>query len=76
MEVTQLMAPGLTHCIDELSNRSYIHVVDACKRCRLVRDTCKCTDKDAVTEQVALPLDATKHACASRIALDMDTEFS
>ena len=38
MEVTQLIASGMRHCMTELSDRSDMHVVNICKGCRLIKD--------------------------------------
>lgn len=75
MEVTQLIASGLTHSIAELSDRSDMHVVDVCNDCRLISDMCTCLHKGIDTQRMVFPLDTIKYAYASRIALGLNTKF-
>jgi len=76
MEVTQLIASGLSHCITELSDRSDVHLVDVCTHCRLLDDICDCEHKGNSLDKMLLPLDAIKYAYASRIALNMNIKLT
>lgn len=75
MEVTQLQASGLSHCMTELSDRSDIHVVQVCSCCRLLADMCACERQQRILEDMAMPLDAIKYIYASRVALKLDTKI-
>ena len=41
MEVTQMIASGLSHTLCELSDRSDVHIVEVCTRCKRLVGLCK-----------------------------------
>lgn len=72
MEVTQLVGSGLSHCLQELSDRSDVHVVTMCSACNLLLDICVCDPILKRPTRIALPLETIKFIYASRVALDLN----
>ena len=73
MEVTQLIASGLSHTLSELSDRSDTHIVEVCTQCKRLVGFCNCTETERILQSIVLPVDTIKYIYASRVALDLDT---
>ena len=71
MELTQLRASGLSHCLEELANRSDTVVVDVCCSCSHIKILCECMHNvSPSTYKCVLPRQSVEFAITSRVCMN------
>jgi hypothetical protein len=79
MECMQLMASGMTGCLEEFTNRSDMCVVGVCRRCRLLSIVCVCVQSggdDIGVDRVRLPYRTIRAIVSSKVALDTNVRLT
>jgi RNA polymerase Rpb2, domain 6 len=79
MECMQLMASGMTGCLEEFTNRSDMCVVGVCRRCRLLSIVCVCaqsSDDDLGVDIIRLPYRTIKAIVSSKVGLNANVRLT
>lgn len=72
MECTQLVASGLTNCLQEFINRSDMCFVDVCRGCDCLLIVCVCDEQGQKVNRMKLPYRTIKFIIASKVGFDLN----
>jgi DNA-directed RNA polymerase beta subunit len=78
MELAQLEASGMKHCLQEFIDRSDSCVVDVCNRCKCITLLCACTDEQKSscgTFECVVRSSAIKAMIGIRVCNGLNTEI-
>jgi DNA-directed RNA polymerase beta subunit len=79
MECMQLVASGMSACVQEFVNRSNMCIVDVCRRCRLLLILCTCTSEQqrvVGVDQIKLPYTSVMSITASKVGFGANTRLN
>jgi hypothetical protein len=79
MECMQLVASGMTGCMQEFVNRSDMCTVDVCRGCKMLLIVCTCTleERHVVSvDRIKLPYTSVMSIISSKVAFDANTRLS